>query len=97
MQRRSPTSIRKLTILMRTLTKKQKPEPASARGQKMASLRKRYQTQDAPVMSPPQITAAELPEPVADAKPPEPVVESSPAEEAGKAALRQRLEEMERA
>jgi len=63
----------------------------------MASLRKRYQTQDAPVMSPPQITAAELPEPVADAKPPEPVVESSPAEEAGKAALRQRLEEMERA
>jgi hypothetical protein len=50
-----------------------------------------------PVTTMPQETAAQPPDPVADPKPPEPIVETSPAEEAGKAALRQRLQEMERA
>jgi hypothetical protein len=72
----------------------------------MASLRRRTQDrlevgprQEAPpVSTPPQVTAAELPEPAADAgkPPPEPETES-PAERAGKDALRQRLQEMERA
>jgi hypothetical protein len=45
----------------------------------------------------PQETAAKLPDPVAEPKPVEPMVESSPAEEAARTALRQRLQEMERA
>jgi hypothetical protein len=73
----------------------------------MASLRKQYQNRnrieaspakdDAPVSAPPEVTAAELPPVVENPKPVEPMVESSPAEEAGKTALRQRLQEMERA
>src|SRR5262249_25661971 len=44
-------------------------------------------------------TPEKLPEPAADTRPPEPIetASASPAEEAGKAALRQRLQEMERA
>jgi hypothetical protein len=52
---------------------------------------------NAPPVSVPPTEAAKLPEPVADSKPPEPMVESSAADEAGKAALKQRLQEMERA
>jgi hypothetical protein len=65
----------------------------------MSSPRKRFQGADAPpVTTVPNETAAQLPEPVSDAKPPEmPKVESSPADEAGKAALKQRLAEMENA
>jgi len=70
----------------------------------MASLRKKYQVQlesprdtDAPVTSPPEITAAELPEPVADAKPPEQPETESPADVAARTALKARLAEMERA
>jgi hypothetical protein len=72
----------------------------------MASLHRKYQDrievgprQEAPpVASPPAVTAAELPEPAADAGKPPPTVETeSPAEKAGKDALRQRLQEMERA
>src|SRR5215510_7349734 len=70
----------------------------------MASVRRKYQSQlaakdEPPVTTTPQETAAKLPEPAVDAKPPEPIetASASPAEEAGKAALRQRLQEMERA
>src|SRR5262249_47529249 len=63
----------------------------------MASLRKKYQPQDAPVMSPPEVTAAELPEPVADAKPPEQPETESAADKAAQNELRKRLAEMERA
>jgi hypothetical protein len=70
----------------------------------MASLRKRYadRIEASPRWDEPPVTtapteAAKLPEPVTEPKPPEPIVETSPAEEAGKAALRQRLEEMNRA
>jgi hypothetical protein len=67
----------------------------------MASLKKRFRGKGAdapPVSTPPEVTAAELPPVAADTKPPEmPKVESSPADEAGKAALKQRLAEMERA
>jgi len=66
----------------------------------MASLRKRYQTtesKDAPVSSPPEVTAAELPEPVADAKPPEQPETESPADKAAQNELKKRLAEMERA
>jgi len=69
----------------------------------MASLRKKYQPQlgsphqdDAPVLSPPEVSGAKLPDPV-ETKPVEPLTESSPAEEAAKTALRQRLKEMENA
>jgi len=70
----------------------------------MASLRRKYQThfespgsKDAPVSSPPDVTAAELPEPVADAKPPEQPSTESPADVAASTALKSRLAEMERA
>jgi hypothetical protein len=70
----------------------------------MASLRKRYadrieaspRRDETPVTTAPT-GAAKPPEPVAEPKLPEPMVETNPAEEAGKAALRQRLQEMERA
>jgi hypothetical protein len=52
---------------------------------------------DMPVSSPPQVTAAELPEPAVDARPPEPPETKSPAEAAGEAAIKQRLREMEQA
>jgi hypothetical protein len=62
----------------------------------MASLRKKLTE---PVTTTPNETAAQLPPVAADAKPPPelPEVKSSPADEAGKAALKQRLAEMERA
>jgi hypothetical protein len=72
----------------------------------MASLRKKYAPQlgnptrddEPPVTSPPEVSGARLPEPVADAKPlPEEIKSASPADEAGKAAIQQRLEEMENA
>src|SRR5262245_15159249 len=71
----------------------------------MSSPRKKYQAQlgsplgrdEPPVMSPPEITAAELPEPVADAKPPEPIETQSPADAAASSAIKARLAEMERA
>src|SRR5262249_55668139 len=71
----------------------------------MSSPRKRYPTHtdvgrtsaEPPVMSPPEITAAELPEPVADAKPPEPIETQSPADAAASSAIKARLAEMERA
>jgi hypothetical protein len=60
----------------------------------MASLRKKYQESVTTAPS----ASAKLPDPVADPKPPKmPETTESPAEEAGKAALRQRLQEMERA
>src|SRR5262245_58085448 len=67
----------------------------------MASVRRKYQSQlaakdESPVASTPQV-AAEPPPVAADATPPPPIETKSPAEEAGKAALRQRLQEMERA
>jgi hypothetical protein len=64
----------------------------------MSSPRKRFQGADAPpVTTVPNETAAKLPDPVADARPPEQLKTESPADEAGKAALKQRLAEMERA
>jgi hypothetical protein len=67
----------------------------------MASFRKKYAEtsprQDEPPVTVPPTGAAKPPEPVAEPKLPEPIVETSPAEEAGKAALRQRLQEMEHA
>jgi hypothetical protein len=71
----------------------------------MASLRRKYQdrievspTKDAPpVSTPPQVTAAELPEPAVDVKPPPEVETESPADVAAKNALRDRLREMENA
>ena len=65
----------------------------------MASLRKRYQTtesKDAPVMSPPEVTAAELP-PAVEPKPIEQPETESAADKAAKTALQDRLKEMERA
>jgi hypothetical protein len=74
----------------------------------MASLRKKYQEQvevgptrdEPPVSTPPQVTAAELPEQSADAGKPPPEIESEgPGERAAKDAiqLRLRLQEMEHA
>jgi hypothetical protein len=65
----------------------------------MSSPRKRFQGADAPpVTTVPNETAAQLPPVAADAKPPEsPVAEPSPAEQADKNAIKQRLQEMERA
>jgi hypothetical protein len=66
-------------------------------------LRKRYQTnvespnRDAPPVTAAPTTAAQPPEPTADTTPPEPIDTKSPAEQAEKAALKQRLAEMERA
>jgi hypothetical protein len=62
----------------------------------MVSLRKRH-VDAVPVSSPPEVTAAELPEPVADAKPPEQPETESPADVAARTALKARLAEMERA
>jgi hypothetical protein len=65
----------------------------------MALRNKRFveEGRNAPPVSVPPTEAAKLPEPVADAKPPEPMAESTPADEAGRAALKQRLKEMENA
>jgi hypothetical protein len=65
----------------------------------MALRNKRYveEGRNAPPVSTPPTEAAKLPDPAPDAKPPEPIVESSPADEAGRAALKQRLKEMENA
>jgi hypothetical protein len=65
----------------------------------MALRNKRYveEGRNAPPVSVPPTESAKLPEPVADPKPPAPIVESSPADEAGRAALKQRLQEMENA
>jgi len=70
----------------------------------MASLRRKYQPQfesprqeEPPVTSPPAVTAAELPEPVADAKPPEQIEPQSPADAAASSAIQDRLAEMQRA
>src|SRR5262245_59163420 len=70
----------------------------------MASLRKRYRPNlespiagnEPPVMSPPAVTAAELP-PAVEPKPMEPLEAQSPADAAGTAAIKARLAEMERA
>src|SRR5215469_16536454 len=65
----------------------------------MASLRTRYQTtesKDAPVMSPPEVTAAELP-PAVEPKPIEQPETESAADKAAQNELRKRLAEMERA
>src|SRR5262245_40957439 len=68
----------------------------------MASLRKRSNRVEAsdngpPVSTPPEVTAAELPEPVADPKPPEPIESKSAADAAASSAIEDRLAEMERA
>jgi hypothetical protein len=69
----------------------------------MASLRKRYQGHvESPDRDGPPVTAAptklaQPPEPTTDTTPPEPMAKEAPAEQAGKAALKQRLAEMERA
>jgi hypothetical protein len=65
----------------------------------MALRNKRYveEGRNAPPVSVPPTEAAKLPEPAVDAKPPEPMAESTPADEAGRAALKQRLKEMENA
>jgi len=62
----------------------------------MASLRKKYQPHDAPVSSPPEVTAAELP-PAVETKPPERIETQSPADAASSSAIKDRLEEMVRA
>jgi hypothetical protein len=69
----------------------------------MASLRKKYvqvetptANNDAPIASTPVQAAAEPP-PVAEDKPLEKPAESNPVDEAAKSALKQRLQEMERA
>src|SRR5262245_3922538 len=58
--------------------------------------RDRFEKDAAPTASTP-VQAAQLPDPVADPKLVEPVAESSPAEDAGKNAIRERLQEMEAA
>jgi hypothetical protein len=71
----------------------------------MASLRKKYAervevgpaSDEPPISTPPQATAAELPEPAPDVKPPPEIETQSPADVAAKTALRARLEEMNRA
>jgi hypothetical protein len=65
----------------------------------MALRNKRYveEGRNAPPVSTPPTEAAKLPDPAPDPKPPEPMAESTPADEAGKAALKQRLQEMENA
>src|SRR5262245_4115913 len=70
----------------------------------MASLRKRYRPNlespiagnEPPVMSPPEVTAAELP-PAVEPKPMEQIETQSSADAAGAAAIKARLAEMERA